>query len=495
MNTIKLSAVASACAALVLVACGGGGGGGDSSDSSTSAPASAPANAPVVSGKSTVSGTVTGFGSVIVDGVRIDNHAVGAVKDMDDGSLQSVELKLGQHVEIEHDGNLVASKVRVVAEVEGAVIAVSPASASLMVLGQTLMINSDATLGPVTVFGAPYTRLADIKLNDVVEIHGIINTDTAGNVTIQATRVTPKVADGSDRVNGLVSELSTTSKTFKLSGQLIDFSGATLLPSGVILANGTEVHVAVPVGTATPGTPVKAVIVRVKDRKAESEGKDAEVGGAISALDPVAKTFTLNGIKVDFSGAGFTQNGRGLSDLKAGTYVVIKGTYGTGGSFKATTIVIRGVDSDRGKDVELHGTILNFVSVANFRVRDVPINATGAVIDTSCGANAQLANNLQVSLQGSLSPSGQVTVSSISCETAQDGRTVIERDGTGGKVDTSAKTFTLTTSKDIITVQWTAATTFVGVDPAALAGSRVEVEGPVAAGVLTAEKIKAESGK
>ncbi len=38
-------------------------------------------------------------------------------------------------------------------------------------------------------------------------------------------------------------------------------------------------------------------------------------------------------------------------------------------------------------------------------------------------------------------------------------------------------------------MQWSTATTFVGVDATTLAGKRVEVEGTVSAGVLRAEKI------
>lgn len=482
MNRLKFpkTLTAAACAALMLAACGGG---------SSGSTAAATGSAPTILGQSTVAGTVTGFGSIIVDGKRIDNHAVAAGRELEDGSIRPVELKLGQHVEIEHDGNLVASRVRVESEVEGAVTAVNAAAGTLVVVNQSVTVNSDATLGPVTVFGAPYTKLADVKVADNVEIHALLKTDAAGKVTLQATRVEQRVAENVDRVNGVVTDLSSAAHTFKLGNLVIDFTDAKLLPTGLVLTNGIEVRVALAAGTVKEGTAVKALAVKARDRKGESQDKDAELGGAVSAFDPVAKTMTINGVTVDFSGAAFNQSGRGLPDLKAGVYVVVKGAYVTNGTLKASTIVIRGVDKDRGNEIELHGTISNFKSASDFTVRGVPVNASGAVIDASCGANARLANDLQVSVTGSLSASGQVTITAVKCEKAEDGVTTLEREGTAGSIDLPAKKFKLTTQADIAIVQYGSATTFVDVTAETLDGKRVRVEGTLKAGIVQAEKI------
>lgn len=473
--------IAAACAAAVLSACGGGGG-----TATTPPAADAP---PALLGVSTVSGTVTGFGSIIVDGVRIDNHSVAAGREIEDGSIRPVELKLGQHVEIEHDGSLVASKVVVGSEVEGTVSAVDASAGTLTVLGQVVVINADATLGPVTVFESPYTKLSDVKTGDSVEIHALFKTDAAGKVSLQATRIEKKIADEADRARGIVSELSPTAQTFKLGNLLVDYRGAKLLPAGVVLTNGAEVQVALPAATITGSTAVKATVVKVKNRKSESQGKVVELGGAVALLDTAAKTITVNGVKVDLSAASFNQSGRGLVDLKAGSYVVIKGTYGSDGTLKATTVVIRGIDQDKGNEVELHGTTVDFKANDDFRIRGVPVDASHASIDLASCLSGKLANNLQVSATGSLTASGKVILTSLKCEKAEDGQTIVEREGVAGKVDTVAKTFTLTTGVEALAVQWSSATTFVGVDAATLSGKRVEVEGTVSAGVLRAEKI------
>jgi hypothetical protein len=226
--TFPVTLLGAACTAAILVACGGGGG------VTPAAPAPV-VPAPIVLGTSTVSGTVTGFGSLIVDGVRIDDKLVAAFKERIDGSVANVELKLGQHVEVEHDGNLVATKIRVSAEVEGSVSAVDLAARSLTVLGQSITVNTDAVLGPVTVFGDPYAKLDDVKVADAVEIHGLIKVDAAGKVSLQATRIEKKAVDTTDRVNGIVFDMAASAHTFKVGSLLIDYSNATVLPAGAVL--------------------------------------------------------------------------------------------------------------------------------------------------------------------------------------------------------------------------------------------------------------------
>lgn len=472
-----------ACAAAVLAACGGGSGTPAASTPSASNPP------PVLLGQSTVSGTVTGFGSVIVDGVRIDNSSVAAGKEHDDGTVEAAELKLGQHVEIEHDGQLVATKVRISAEAEGSVTAVDPAAGTLTVLGQTVTVNTDATLGPVTVFGG-YASLAAIQVNDKVEIHGVIKTDAAGKTTLQATRIEKKtVADTADRVNGLVAELSTSAHTFKLGSLLVDYSGARLLPDGAVLANGSAVHVVLPLGAASGATAVKASIVKVRDHKAESGARDSELGGPVSALDAATKTLTINGVKIDASSATFDQAGKSFADLKLNGYVVVKGSYNADGTLKATAIVLRGEDHERGSGVELHGSVADFVSAASFTVRGVPVDATGVVLDAASCAGAVLANDLQVEVTGALSATGQVKATAISCEKAGEGIAVITRQGLAGNVDATARTFSLVTDKETLTVKWGQLTLFRNVDAATLAGKKLEVEGITVNGVLQALKI------
>lgn len=473
--------------AAVLAACGGGGGGSTAPVTTPAPPAS---TVPAAPGQSTVSGTVTGFGSVILDGVRIDNSAVVAGKLLENGTIRQVELKLGQHVEVQHDGQLVATQVRVGANAEGLVTAVNVTAGTLTVAGQAISINTDATLGPVTVFEG-YPSLAAVQPNDRVEVHGLIKTDSTGKSSLQATRIekTSATGDSADRVNGLVTDLSATAHTFKLGGMPVDYTSAKILPEGAVVANGAEVNVAMPLGTVVGSTAVKATVVTVRDHKAEAGAKDSELGGAISAMDGVAKTLTIAGVKVDVSSVKFDQAGKSTADLKLNGYVVVKGSYTAEGTLKATTIVLRGTDDVKDKQIELHGSVLRFVSAASFTVRDVPIDATGVTLDAATCGSSKLANDLQVDVRGTLLASGTVKASAISCEKAADTHLVLSREGSVGNLDLTAKTFTLTTSKETLSMKWSGATLFLNIDAATLAGKTVEIEGSLSNGVYTVTKI------
>jgi hypothetical protein len=122
-----------------------------------------------------------------------------------------VELKLGQHVEVQHDGQLVATQVRVVAEAEGTVSAVDTGAGTPTVAGQAVTVNTDPTPGPVTVFEG-YASLAAVHVSDRVEVHCIIRTDSSGKASLQATRIerSGATADTADHVDGLVANLSTS---------------------------------------------------------------------------------------------------------------------------------------------------------------------------------------------------------------------------------------------------------------------------------------------
>ncbi|MBI2751690.1 MAG: hypothetical protein HYX43_20740 [Burkholderiales bacterium] len=435
-----------------------------------------------------VSGTVTGFGSVIVDGKRVDDRNVVAGVEREDGRIEAAELKVGQHVDVAHDGNLVATEIRIRSAVEGTVDAVNLATSSLTVMGQTVVVNTDAALGPVTVFVQPYTTLADVLVKDVIEVHALLKTDAAGKTVMQATRIQKKNADAYNRVKGVVKNLTTT--TFVLGDLTVDYSSAKVLPAATALANGVQVHVSIPVGTVTPGVAVKATVVKVRDPKSENGDKEAEFGGVASKLDATLKTFVVDGRTVDASTAQFNPAGSTFADLKEGTYVRINGNFKADGTVLAKIVVLRSAEAGNNQGVELHGTVMNFKSMQDFTLRGISINAGTATMDAaSCGAITTLADGMQIELRGSLTATGKVTATRIQCEKQQDRVSVVERKGTVSKVDAVAKTFALTSTKETTTVQWSASTLFARVDVTALDGKSLEVEGRMVGGVLQASKV------
>ncbi len=492
MNKTILSWMLAVLAATMLAACGGGG-------TSTSTTPTATA---------TSAGTVTGFGSVIVDGERIDDSKARVETENPDGSMSLAELKLGQSVRVQYDGNMSASHVRIDPSLVGSVTAVDLPALSLTVAGQTVVVNTDPAAGPVTVFDAPYTSLADVQVGDLVEVHGLPVFDSAtGTYTVQATRIEKKSTPVAYfRLAGLVQGLDTTAKVFTLGNLTIDYTNATVRPDVAALADGKHVRIWVDVSTpisTTNSVPAKFVSI---DERNKPNAIEARVGGTISKWDATAKTFEVNGIKVDATTAKLLPASRSFADLADGVYVRVRGNFATDGTLVATSIVLRKFEFDFS--VELHGTITDYVSDADFKVRGVPVDASSATIDlTRCptGTTA-LGDGLFVEVEGNIASGPKLVATKVKCDDMSPGVSVIERRGVAGQVDLSAKTFVLTPSGTMgsssssgsgtpsgpITVHWTDTTFFKGVDAATLDTKTVQVVGvyDTTAQMLTAIAIK-----
>lgn len=469
-----LTMAVTASTVLALASCGGGG-------SNT--------NVLGASGSPTISGTVTGFGSVFVDGVRIDDRGTLAGMEMDDDRITNVELKIGQSVDIQHDGAFKARHIRVQPEIKGLVSAVSPGAGTMTVLGMTVVINTDPTAGPVTVFEAPYT-FAGARVGDGVEIHGMLKTDAGGRTVLQATRVEKEDTLNTHMMRGPVSLLSTGTSTFKLGDMTFNYQNARILPTPGSMFSGADVIVSIPASATLSGGTVNASKVVVRNHHDENRDQEAQLRGAVSKLNTGARTFTLNGFNIDASQAAFTQSGRSFANLADGTYLRIKGVFRTDGSVLAQSITLRSFEIENDGEVELHGSVGDFVSNANFTVRGITIDGSSAPL--RCAAGTTLQNNLQVKVEGMLTASGGVRAREIECERLEDGISSVERKGVAGTVDATAKTFTLSGTTPT-SVRWSDATLFVSpLTAASLNGKGVEVEGVMSANVLTAFKIKLE---
>lgn len=470
------------CTAALLTACGGGG---------ESAP-----SASAVSGQAL--GTVTGFGSVIVDGVRYDDKSARLSIDTESGAPDdrggSVTLKLGQRVSLEFSGSddsPSAGRVAVSAEVVGRVSAVTP---ELVIAGQVVRTNEDAAAGPVTVYEG-FASKADIRVADRAEVHGA-PTLANGQLVIQASRIERKpTADAWIRVAGSVSNLSTDGASFSLGGLTVQLdrrpSGTRVVPASASLANGQRV-VVWSTGAAVNNT-VTASMVRIQRGQTQS-GQEVRVSGPISeCVAPCAGSFKVGGASVKADGAGVEFRNGSASDLADGRWVDIRGALDASGQvLVATRVTLR----ERGSAVpqtRLRGSISDYVDAGNFKVRGVPVTTDGSTrIGSACPS--PLANGTLVEVLGRITPT-QVLATSISCYSSSDGFTV-EAKGNIATVDATARRFTLggtSGSLASLTVQWDDSTRFEdGTAAQLVAGQRVEVKGSITDGVLTARSIELE---
>jgi hypothetical protein len=381
IHAIRLRTVFGAAAAALLViglVAGCGGGAADDAPAATAGAASY------------AQGPITGFGSVIVDGVRFDDSSA-SITDDDGASATSSALKLGAVVEIDASAidddksTAKALRIRFGSEIVGPVSAVDTAASTLTVLGQTVEVK------PTTVFGDGLAGgLGAIAAGTVVEVNALFDASTGRYV---ATRIEADPSAPVFKLRGLVAGLDTFVKTFTIGGATISYASVADadLPAG--FDNGMRVRVRLQ-KTQVNGQWV-AISIRAGVRKVEDHDR-AHLHGSITAFVS-ASQFSVDGVAVDASAASFPQGSGGLA---LGVEVNVQGRM-AGGVLLARRVEIVG-HGPADHPIELHGALSSLDGAAQtFMLRGVVVDYGGAAF--SGGTEADLANGRKVEVKGQLS--------------------------------------------------------------------------------------------
>lgn len=365
--------------AAVVSACGGGGDAGGDTSGSTGADNTATAYA---------AGPISGFGSIIVNGVRYDD-STASVSDDDGSSHARTVLKLGMMVEVDGSGVAAGSgkalRIRFGSELVGPVASVDTAAGTLVVLGQTVEVQS------TTVFDDSITGgLAGLAAGTVVEVHAIYDA-TSGHY--RATRVEAETGATAYRLRGTVANLNTTARTFTIGGATIDYTGVSdaNLPTG--FADGAKVRVKLQTAQVNGNWVATAIGGGVKKLEDRAE---AHLRGAITAFTSTSD-FEVNGVKVDASAATFDD---GTTGIVLGARVEVEGRI-TNGVLVATKVELDdGPRSLERHRFELHGSITSIDTAAKtFVLRGVTVSYGGSVTYTR-GTEATLVVGAKVEVKG-----------------------------------------------------------------------------------------------
>lgn len=345
---------------LVLLSSCGGGGGVDTGGTGGAVPAVA-------------SGPITGFGSVIVGGVRFDDTSA-EVEDLDGSRRTRDELRLGMTVEIESGaiddstGTAAARRIRFESEIAGLVGAVDVAGQGFTVLGQQVMV--DAT----TVFDDRITGgLAGLATGQPVEVYAAFD---AALQRYRATRVEPAtVGSGLLRLRGPVAEVNPVMRTVRVGTATYRYDRATDVPS--TLAAGTWVRLRL----AFDPSPVSLWEVQ-RFSLALREWADADevrIEGLVSARS--GSGFVVGGRVVDGSGVSLP------AELVVGARVEVRGTLRTG-VLRATRVTVKTESEHSGREFQFEGSISAIdVAAATLTVRNVVISTARPALRIECGGS------------------------------------------------------------------------------------------------------------
>ena len=444
-------------------------------------------------GVATTIGTVTGFGSVIVDGAGWDerNARIETERNPAAGPV-AAEVRLGQRVQIESSMPGSADRIVIEPDVIGRVSEVSAAAVPprFKVAGQTVLINADAAAGPVTLFDGA-AGIGALQAGDAVEVHGSARFDaTIGRYVFVASRVErlASLPAGMVRVSGVVTSYSAADRRFVLGELSVSAVASTLVvPANRALANGQRVVAWSddPLGAGAAGPTLTADFIRIVERSTAGS-EPSEIAGVVGRFDPNALTLEVDGVPVNARASRVVPASQSLAD---GRYVIARGSFDAMGVLQAAQVRIR-TGNAADTEIRLDGTITDFVSVSDFRVRGVAVNASGVNALAACPA-AGLSNGLFVEIGGRIDPAqGRVVAERLRCVASAVGR-VVTIEGLAGDVSSAARSFTLAPSGGPVrTVGWTDLTYFDGVTPATLAGRTLSVDGFGDGNSLTAIKIR-----
>ncbi len=314
-------------------------------------------------------GTISGFGSVIVNGIRFDDTAATVL--LDGAAANSQELRLGMVAEVQGlrgaDVTLgVANMIEVWSVAQGLISQTQ--GGQFMVAG--IWVQTEAA----TVFDGVGSA-AGLSNGQRVAVWGLQSGPDASRWT--ATRVA-LVTNTTVVSTGIVSAAGTLNGLALAGPKASGLSAGQLVRvQGLLTASGTGIQVESikPLGLQSGSSPQGEV----------------EIEGLVTVL-LTGNRFMLGNVEVDASSASLSAS---YKSLAVGQRIEVEGTW-VGKVLKAASLE---VESEQKLDVaEIDARIEQFTSVANFVVRGQRCNASAAKITK--GRVTDLKVGVKVKLKG-----------------------------------------------------------------------------------------------
>ena len=323
------------CAAALTAACGGSSGGAAPNASGVGTGTADPAFA---------FGAISGFGSIIVNGVRYDTSS--ASFSIDDSPGSESELEVGDVVLI--DGTVsssgttgTATSVTFNDNVEGPISAIPDAS-TLIVLGQTVRVNADTSFDD-SIPGASFAGLA---VDNIIEVSGFVD----ANGDILATRIELKTLGGELEVTGIVSGHNAGAMTFMINALVVnyasamldnDFPGGSITDGDLVEAKGLTINQA--------GELVATEVDYEDDQVAGNADDHVEIEGLITRFND-ATDFDVSGFPVTTNNQTVFEGD--VNNLGLNVKVEVEGDLNAAGVLVADKVDIR-----RDSVVEIEGAV------------------------------------------------------------------------------------------------------------------------------------------
>ncbi len=286
-------------------------------------------------------GPISGFGSVIVNGIRFDDSNA-SIEDDDGASIDRNVLRLGMITAVDAGpvsaGAATASRVRLRSEMVGPASSIDATLKTLQVLG--LPVN--AATAVIDADSLP-TGLAGLQTGDVVEVHGFFSVQSQAYV---ATRIERKsTTPARFRLRGVVTG-RIDDKQFTIGSQTFDLGSLSLTSPAV----GTAVRLEL--ATVQVAGVWQVLALQQTGVQAIPEGSRVEVEGLVTRFDSPER-FNVEGVEVSVTPSTVFDAG---GPVALGVRVEVEGSLANG-LLVATRIEFEDEDEVEDREQELRGPL------------------------------------------------------------------------------------------------------------------------------------------
>jgi hypothetical protein len=295
-------------------------------------------------------GPVTGFGSVFVSG---NEFATNGTNFTVDGILNASERQLKKGMIILVNGTIsedyktnqiiqrTARTILYEDTIEGPVQFVAPDGLSLIVLGQTVLINQSTIIEPSV------PAVSALSKNDLVEISGFVS----GPGRVVATLIDRKNSGEATnyQVKGFIAQHDDSRKTFTIGSLEVDYAGADIGQMRSPAGNAwtgllVDVHGAQGLSGAPGQYGIRMSATKVKPETLRAENNErTEIEGFVSQISAPGY-FYLGNVPVQTS-VGTTFEGGTINDILVGARLEVYGSL-VGGIVNATKVEFKWEDGE-----------------------------------------------------------------------------------------------------------------------------------------------------
>jgi hypothetical protein len=338
-------------------------------------------------------GPITGFGSVIVGGVRFDDSSA-EVEDLDGTRRNRDELRLGMTVEVDSGAiatdatatdatataTATARRIRFESELVGLIGSVNPSDSSFMLLGQRVTVDASTVFDDRLAGG-----LAGLRVGEPMEVYAVFDTVLQ---RYRATRVEPSTVLAGLRLRGPLAAVDTAAQTLRIGTATYSYAGAANVPAG--LAAGQFVRLRMELEqlrwmVRSFGTPFRPL----------PDSDAIRLEGLVTAFVS-ASSFAVNGRAVDATGVA-------TPGVALGVRVEVEGQIRSG-TVRATRVQVKSDDDVRGR-FELFGPITSVnTAQGTFVLRGLTVSTARSDLRYEDGGPSDLRPGRTVEVRAQLAP-------------------------------------------------------------------------------------------